>query len=149
MISSVPSASILHQILKRLESKKMGKIVASGGISFNDEEGLKVFEKIVELCHAKEPKVLYVPTAGHDNYDDFDDLKKQFSDLGCKEYDLLILTDESLTYEEIENKIFSHFEINFLNECLTNDEIIVSLAKSDESEYVIGKVKEKTGRSPK
>ena len=36
----------------------MGKIVASGGISFGDEEGLKVFEKIVELCHVKEPKVL-------------------------------------------------------------------------------------------
>lgn len=85
----------------------MGKIVASGGISFNDEEGLKVFQKIVELCPKKNAKVLYVPTAGHDNYDDFDDLKKQFSDLGCKEYDVLILTDESLTYEEIENTILS------------------------------------------
>lgn len=85
----------------------MGKIVASGGISFNDEEGLKVFEKIVDLCNAENPKVLYVPTAGHDNYDDFDDLKKQFSDLGCKEYDVLVLTDESLTYEEMKNKILS------------------------------------------
>ena len=83
----------------------MGKIVASGGISFNDEEGLKVFEKIVDLCNAENPKVLYVPTAGHDNYDDFDDLKKQFSDLGCKEYDVLVLTDKSLTYEEMKNKI--------------------------------------------
>ena len=85
----------------------MGRIVASGGISFNDEEGLKVFQKIVDLCNSAEPKVLYVPTAGHDNYDDFDDLKKQFSDLGCKEYDVLVLTDESLTYEEMKNKIIS------------------------------------------
>ncbi len=85
----------------------MGKIVASGGISFNDEEGLKVFQKIVDLCNAENPKVLYVPTAGHDNYDDFDDLKKQFSDLGCKEYDVLVLTDENLTYEEMKDKILS------------------------------------------
>lgn len=85
----------------------MGKIVASGGISFNDEEGLKVFEKIVELCPQKNAKVLYVPTAGHDNYDDFDDLKEQFTALGCKEYDVLVLTDESLTHEETENKILS------------------------------------------
>ncbi len=85
----------------------MGKIVASGGISFGDEEGLKVFEKIVELCPKKNPKLLYVPTAGHDNYDDFGDLQKQFSNLGCKEYDVLVLTDEALTYEEAENKILS------------------------------------------
>lgn len=85
----------------------MGKIVASGGISFNDEEGLKVFEKIVELCPKKDAKVLYVPTAGHDNYDDFDELKQQFTALGCKEYDVLVLTDESLTYDEMKNKILS------------------------------------------
>ena len=85
----------------------MGKIVASGGISFNDEEGLKVFEKIVELCPKNDAKVLYVPTAGHDNYDDFDELKQQFTALGCKEYDVLVLTDESLTYDEMKNKILS------------------------------------------
>lgn len=85
----------------------MGRIVASGGLSFNDEEGLKVFEKIRDLCPAENPKVLYVPTAGHDNYDDFFLLQEQFSALGCKEYDVLILTDESLTYEEAERKIFS------------------------------------------
>ena len=50
----------------------------------------------------------------------------------------------TLVLNAIENKTFSHFEINFLNECLTNDEIIISLAKSDECEYVIGKVKEKS-----
>lgn len=86
----------------------MGKILASGGISFNDEEGLIVFQDIVNLCDKKEnQKVLYVPTAGHDNYDDFDDLKKQFSDLGCTEFDLLILTDKTLTHEDIENKIMT------------------------------------------
>ncbi len=85
----------------------MGRIVASGGVSFNDEEGLRVFEKIVDLCPAENPKVLYVPTAGHDNYDDFFLLQEQFSALGCKEYDVLILTDENLTYEETERKIFS------------------------------------------
>lgn len=85
----------------------MGRIVASGGISYNDEEGLKVFEKIVELCPKKDAKVLYVPTAGHDNYDDFDQFKQQFTDLGCKEYDVLVLTDESLTYEEMKDKSLS------------------------------------------
>ena len=85
----------------------MGKIGASGGVSFNDEEGFGVFKKIVDLCPKKGAKVLYIPTAGHDNYDDFPELQKQFSDLGCKEFDVLVLTDESLTHEMIEEKIMS------------------------------------------
>ncbi len=86
----------------------MGKIVASGGISYNDEEGLIVFQKIVDLCEKKgNKKVLYVPTAGHDNYDDFDDLKKQFSDLGCTDYDVLVLTEIGKNKAVIEEKILT------------------------------------------
>ncbi len=87
----------------------MGKIIASGGCSPNDEEGLAVFEKIVSLSQKKEnPRVLYLPTAGHDNYDDLDEFRKQFCDLGCSECNVLLLTDEKLTYEEIEHTIMSY-----------------------------------------
>ena len=34
---------------------------------------------------------------------------------------------------------FSHFEINFLSECVIGDNIVVSLAKTDDGEFVIGK----------
>ena len=39
---------------------------------------------------------------------------------------------------------FSHFEINFLNECLEGDEIVVSSAETEEGEFVVGKNGEKT-----
>ena len=35
-------------------------------------------------------------------------------------------------------KTFTHFEINFLNECLENDEINISLITENNKEYVIG-----------
>ena len=34
---------------------------------------------------------------------------------------------------------FLHFEINFLSECVIGDNIVVSLAKTDDGEFVIGK----------
>ena len=42
-----------------------------------------------------------------------------------------------------ESKVFSHFEINFLNECLIGDKIVVSSAKTDAGEYISGTVGEK------
>jgi len=49
----------------------------------------------------------------------------------------------SLVCNVVENKLFTHFEINYLNECLLNDEIEVSLIKDDNKEIIIGTVKDK------
>lgn len=37
------------------------------------------------------------------------------------------------------NQNFSHFEINFSSECVLGDEIVVSLAKTEDGEFVVGK----------
>ncbi len=49
----------------------------------------------------------------------------------------------NLAINAAQNKQFSHFEINFLNECLLGDEIIIYLLKDENGEYVVGKNKEK------
>ena len=36
-------------------------------------------------------------------------------------------------------QIFSHFEINFLSECVLGDNIVVSLAKTEDGEFIVGK----------
>ena len=41
-------------------------------------------------------------------------------------------------------QIFSHYEINFLNECLLGDEIVVLSAETEEVEFIVGKNGEKT-----
>lgn len=48
-----------------------------------------------------------------------------------------------LCLNAIENKIVSHFEINFLSECLCGDKLVISIAKTEEGEYVSGKNGEK------
>lgn len=40
----------------------------------------------------------------------------------------------------VKNNHFNHFEINFLNECMLNDEIIISSITSQENEIILGKV---------
>ena len=45
----------------------------------------------------------------------------------------------NLVISAIEYKEISHFEINFINECLLGDKIRVSTIKNGESEYVVGK----------
>ena len=49
----------------------------------------------------------------------------------------------NLVLSAIENKFFDHFEINFLNECLLDDEIIVSTCKNETTEYIVGSVQGK------
>ena len=55
----------------------------------------------------------------------------------------------TLVSNAVENKLFSHFEINFLNECLIDDEIVVKHAKSKDAEFVIGYVGDKQTFSAK
>ncbi len=50
----------------------------------------------------------------------------------------------NLILNAINNKTFTHFEINFLNECLNGDEINIYHTYNDEIEYVIGSSNDKT-----
>ena len=49
----------------------------------------------------------------------------------------------NLVLNAVENKIFSHFEINFNNECLLDDTIEVSSVKGADGEFVVGMVGDK------
>lgn len=84
----------------------MGIVVGIGGGRYSDGEVMPIFEKIVELCGNNNPKVLFVPTAGFDDMEGDEDIFALFEKLGATVSPLL-LTDESLTYSDIENAILS------------------------------------------
>lgn len=68
--------------------------------------------------------------------------KVRFSDLDRNKH-MNNTNYSNLVLNVVNNKSFDHFEINFLNECLLDDEINVSLITTDCGEYVIGKVNDK------
>lgn len=84
----------------------MGIVVGIGGGCYVDREVMPIFEKIVDLCGKKNPKVLFVPTAGFDDMDGDEHIFALFEELGAFVSPLL-LTDESLTRCDIEQKILS------------------------------------------
>ena len=84
----------------------MGKIVALGGGVFENGEVLPIIERIYEICGKNNPSVLYLPTAGFDDMDDSEIILKPFKERSTT-VNSLLLTDESLTEEDIKNKILS------------------------------------------
>ena len=84
----------------------MGIIVGVGGGRYCDNEVLPIFEHIVSLAKKKNPSVLFVPTAGFDDINGDEHIFRLFIGLGCS-VSALLLTDESLTKAEIEEKILS------------------------------------------
>lgn len=84
----------------------MGIIVGVGGGRYCDNEVLPIFEHIVGLSEKKNPSVLFVPTAGFDDINGDEHIFRLFIGLGCS-VSALLLTDKSLTYGEIEEKILS------------------------------------------
>lgn len=50
----------------------------------------------------------------------------------------------ALVSSVVENKTFTHFEINYLHECKQDDEIIISATITADGEFVIGTVADKT-----
>ncbi len=84
----------------------MGVIIGIGGGRYNDNEVLPIFEHIVSLSQKKNPKVLFVPTAGFDDINGDEHIFRLFIGLGCS-VSALLLTDKTLTKEEIEDKILS------------------------------------------
>ena len=69
--------------------------------------------------------------------------KVQFSDLDHNQH-MNNTNYANLVLNASEDKVFNHFEINFINESKLNDEIEVSLVKNESGEYVIGTNNEKT-----
>jgi hypothetical protein len=45
----------------------------------------------------------------------------------------------NLVTNATENQIFSHFEINYLNECKLGDEIAISTIKTENETFITGK----------
>lgn len=82
----------------------MGKIVAVGGGSFEYGEIWTMIEYIRSLTDKEHPKMLFLPTASFDSRDDTPKFIEAFAKYGCTG-DALYLTDESLTYDEIKEKI--------------------------------------------
>ena len=84
----------------------MGVIIGVGGGRYCDNEVQPIFEHIVSLAKKKNPLVLFVPTAGFDDINGDEHIFRLFIGLGCS-VSALLLTDKTLTKEEIEEKILS------------------------------------------
>lgn len=84
----------------------MGIVIGIGGGRYCDREVMPIFEHIVSLAGKKHPSVLFVPTAGFDDMNGDEHIFKLFIELGCS-VSALLLTDETLEYAEIEERILS------------------------------------------
>ena len=84
----------------------MGTIIALGGGNFANGEMRSVAEKIIEYSGRQNPKVLFLPTAGFDDMNGDEPIRGTFLSLGCT-FEPLLLTDASLTREQIEEAILS------------------------------------------
>ena len=84
----------------------MGKIVAIGGVTPPLTLDL-IDAEIIRLTNKKNPKILYVPTAGGDDLNYCEFFKGIYEGkLGCK-LDILFLVREKPTENEIREKVFS------------------------------------------
>lgn len=82
----------------------MGKIVAIGGGRYDNGEIVNIVADIRALSEAKEPTMLFIPTAGRDNIDGDTAMMQAFKDNGCM-VKTLFLTDNSLAYKKIKSEI--------------------------------------------
>lgn len=81
------------------------KIVAIGGGRYCNGEIQNVIDYIVNFSGKKNPSVVYLPTAGHDDISDNGDIQANFEKSGISSYTILLLTDETLTREYIKDTI--------------------------------------------
>ena len=84
----------------------MSKIVAIGGGNYHDNEIFPIFERIVKMSGKANPSVIFLPTAGFDDINGDEPIGDAFRRLGCS-FDILLLTDKSLSHEYIEKTILS------------------------------------------
>lgn len=80
------------------------KIVAIGGGEISQGETDKIDRFIIDFVGVEQPKLLFVPTASHDNEHYISFIEEYFGDLNCR-VDSLNLVAESLTASEIRDKI--------------------------------------------
>ncbi len=84
----------------------MCTIVALGGGSFANGEMRSVAGEIIRLSGKPNPKVLFLPRAGLEDMTGDEPIRDTFKDLGCM-FEPLLLTDETLTRDEIRKAILS------------------------------------------
>lgn len=88
-----------------MSTKKL--VLASGSIRF-DMETDPIMDHILSLSDKKENlKFVYVPTAGRDNVEDEAVIREYLSRRGVTDVNFLLLSDDSLTDEEIKETILT------------------------------------------
>lgn len=78
----------------------MGTIIALGGGRYDDGEVMPIFERIVRESGKKNPHVVFLPTAGHDDTEGDEPIWESFEKLGCT-VETLKLTDPANSREHI------------------------------------------------
>lgn len=82
----------------------MGTIIALGGGRYDDGEVMPIFERIVRESGKKNPHVVFLPTAGHDDTEGDEPIWESFEKLGCT-VETLKLTDPANSREHIYNTL--------------------------------------------
>lgn len=90
----------------------MKAIFAMGGADFKNGEVTPIIMHIKEKTGKATPHALYLPTAGHDDITDMEPIETQFKSHGFT-YSYLLLTDKTLTAEEIRSTIM-HADVIFI-----------------------------------
>ena len=85
----------------------MGKIIAVGGGDIGLGETRKIDEFIVSQSRNKNPKLLIVPTACHNDPEYISEIEKVYSSLGCNVDVLLDLNDENKKSGKLKNQVLS------------------------------------------
>lgn len=83
----------------------MKRIFAIGGGEIRDQGTLSIDKAIIAASNKDFPKILFIPTASSDAEGYIDTFKEYFGDhLGC-DVDVLALTSDNLSYDDIKIKI--------------------------------------------
>lgn len=82
----------------------MGKIVAVGGGRYDGEID-SIAESIIKFSGKEAPKIVFLPTAGHDDVNGDEVIEVMFRKFGALSFDTLFLTDERLSPDYIRSTI--------------------------------------------
>lgn len=96
----------------------MGTIIAIGGgeigrpkengDGFYPVETTAIDKEILLMTKKQNPTLLFIPTASYDSVNYYEVAKKHFQEVGFRQVDVLYLSDNTLTTEQIRNAIMSH-----------------------------------------
>ena len=86
---------------------KKGSIVAIGGGGFDDGEMMPVFERIVALSGKPNPKVIYLPTARHDDLEPVPMMEGIFKSFGASDLEAITLSNTEFAPGELREKLLS------------------------------------------